>query len=94
MQYVGQWNLRRWAEKILRERHSKIYYLEFPPTAGCSNTERKTVVLVKERKWYVQHKYLLLCVVESNRLHVSTLHAGHLQAFTTTQPLSTTHNKR
>jgi len=24
----------------------------------------------------------LLCVVESNRLRVSTLHAGHLQAFT------------
>ena len=24
----------------------------------------------------------LLCMVDSNRLHVSTLHAGHLQAFT------------
>ena len=41
-----------------------------------------TNVLLKESKWYVQHNYLLLCVAESNRLHVSTLHAGHLQAFT------------
>ena len=24
----------------------------------------------------------LLCMADSNRLHVSTVHAGHLQAFT------------
>jgi len=34
--------------------------------------------LLKERKRYLQHNYLLLCVVESNRLHVPTLHADHL----------------
>ena len=28
-------------------------------------------VLLKERKWYVQHNYLLLCVVESDWLHVT-----------------------
>ena len=43
-------------------------------------------VLLKERKWHVQHNYLLLYVVESYRLHVSTLHAGHLQAFTRVSP--------
>ena len=37
---------------------------------------------LKEGNWYVQHNYLLLCMVESSMLHVSTLHAGHLQAFT------------
>jgi len=43
-------------------------------------------VVLKERKWYVQHNYLLLCMIESNRLHVSTLHAGHIQAFTKMSP--------
>jgi hypothetical protein len=27
-----------------------------------------------------------ICMVDSNRLHVSTLHAGHLQAFTKMSP--------
>ena len=39
-------------------------------------------VLLKDRLWYVEHNYLLLCMVDCNRLHVSTVHVGHFQAFT------------
>jgi hypothetical protein len=39
-------------------------------------------LLIKERWWYIEHNYLLLCMVDSNRPHVSTIHAGHLQDFT------------
>ena len=50
-----------------------------PNKTDCSEYRvNQSNSLLKERKWYVQHNYLLLCVVESNRLHVSTLHAGHL----------------
>ena len=34
--------------------------------------------LLKERKWYVQHNCFLLCVVESNRLYVSTLQCSSI----------------
>ena len=37
---------------------------------------------IKGKLMYVEHNYLLLCMVDLNRLHVSTLHAGHVQAFT------------
>ena len=39
-------------------------------------------VLLKEIYWYVEHNNLLLCMVDSNKLHVSTLYAAHIQAFT------------
>ena len=31
------------------------------------------MALLRERKWYVEHNYLLLCMVDFKRLHVSSL---------------------
>ena len=44
--------------------------------------KKKTIsITIKLKIMVCQAQLPLLCMVDSNRLHVSTLHAGHLKAF-------------
>jgi hypothetical protein len=73
----------------IRESESKALFISNQPSLflkgnslyGNIGTFFHTFRLLKERYRYVQHNYILLCMVDSNRLHVSTLYAGHLQDF-------------
>ena len=72
--------------------HSPIITSKFlqrltPLRVQFSNTQQKTLTWQKTSRCaksvlLKEHNYLLFCMADCNRLHVSILHAGHLQAFT------------